>query len=681
MTQQQAVTPWRSIVPWVLAAIAGAAGLVLAHGFRTPPIENADHLARILMAAGLGLFVLSRVLMFVPATAVGRRLARWWVDFVLILAGAAWWIIKPDSEPFILWAGTAYILVVGASAIARSTVALLSESSPKRRMGAVSGRLFGMALVLILVGGFVLTLPVCRRSTEAVESTHQLAWYHAKVAFLDNTFTAAAALTGTGLTVQDIGYEYNRAGQAVVLVLMQIGGLAVLSVAGIAAMNLRRLLGWSGVDDDLSPAGMRRLVLFVCVSALIIEAIGAVGLYRMWDPAIDLNFHTATQEPAILGKFVQKHFGWKDYDEARLFASVFHSVSGFCDCGLTLTRDGYLAYRNLPGPLLAIVPLMFLGSLGGPVLLEVLKRMTRRSDVGLEGISKDTYVTLGGSVLVLLLGAVVLFGIESTRDLQLRYPREKTPGRLMVNGTSPSGTTSTAPGGNGGRFASTQPVERAPIEFSSATSQRAQKERLNGMTTRNRVRAALFHAESSRVGGVKAARIDEASLSPASHFAMLGLMLIGGGAGGAAGGLRIVIVYLLIATIWSAGRARSPHGHEASGPDRARVIGIAAGVATAMVLLIGIVTILLAYRETGTPLACLFESVSACCNVGLSLGLTADLSLFGRVVVILAMLIGRFLPLAILLRSTAPVRQVKTRPIVEAPTPPKEDDDAPIPLE
>jgi trk system potassium uptake protein TrkH len=142
-----------------------------------------------------------------------------------------------------------------------------------------------------------------------------------------------------------------------------------------------------------------------------------------------------------------------------------------------------------------------------------------------------------------------------------------------------------------------------------------------------------------------------------------------------------VIVYLLIATIWSAGRARSPHGHEASGPDRARVIGIAAGVATAMVLLIGIVTTLLAYRETGTPLACLFESVSACCNVGLSLGLTADLSLFGRVVVILAMLIGRFLPLAILLRSTAPVRQVKTRPIVEAPTLPKEDDDAPIPLE
>ncbi|HON68121.1 MAG TPA: hypothetical protein PLS23_16660, partial [Phycisphaerae bacterium] len=87
------------------------------------------------------------------------------------------------------------------------------------------------------------------------------------VDFLDNTFTAAAVLTGTGLTVLDIGYDYNRVGQLIILVLMEIGGLGVLALAAIIGMHVRRLLGWSGVDDDLSPAGLRRLVLFVCILA------------------------------------------------------------------------------------------------------------------------------------------------------------------------------------------------------------------------------------------------------------------------------------------------------------------------------------------------------------------------------------------------------------------------------
>jgi len=667
------------VILWSLAALAGAAGLALAHGFDSPPVPDADAYARWLMIAGVGLFVLSRAVMLVPVTKLGPRLGRWWVDYLLIGAAAAWWVARPENEGFILQAGMAYILVVGAAAVFRAGLGAMADGLPGRTTGYAVRRLVVLAFGLTLLGGLVLTLPICRRAPQKVDAEHSLAWYQLKVDFLDNTFTAAAVLTGTGLTVLDIGYDYNRVGQLIILVLMEIGGLGVLALAAIIGMHVRRLLGWSGVDDDLSPAGLRRLVLFVCILALAVQALGAVGLYRMWDPAADLNFGTAMKEPVLLEPLVSRTPWAAHYDEARLFAAIFHSASAFLDCGLTLTRDGYLVYRNSPGPLLAIMPLMFLGSLGGPVLVELLRRMTRRNDVGLEAVSKDTWFTLGGSVAVLLLGAGALFAIESTRDWQQRFPREKTPGRLIVSGTSPATATATALGDT-----ATQPA-RAPIEFSAATSQRAQSERLSGMTTRNRIRAALFQAEAARTGGARSARLDENSLSPASHLVLMALMLVGGGVGGAAGGLRIIVVLLLIGVVVRAIRADAPRPR---GSDPARAVAIAAAVATAMILLIGATALALIYREAGSFLACLFEAVSAVCNAGLSLGITSELSLPGRIVVILAMLIGRLIPLTILMRGITPAPAVTAKPPLRVITRPSEksttvnpEDDAPIPLE
>jgi len=673
MKPQTSATPWRSILLWIPAALAGAAGLVLAHGFDVPVIDDAPERARLLMAAGLGLFALSRLVMLVPATGLGARLSRWWVDFALLGAALAWWIAQPDAEDFILRAGTAYLLIVGAVAIFRAGIGSLANGLPGRTTGSAARRLAGCALLLVLVGGLLLTLPALRRASEAVDAEHSLAWYHLKVEFLNSTFTAAAALTGTGLAVQDIGSHYNRAGQCVILALMLAGGLGVLSMAAIIGMHFRRLLDWAGADDDLSSAGLRRLVLFVCVFALVAQALGAVGVYRMWDPAVDLNFGTATREPALLASLVARTGYGEHYDEPRLFASVFHSVSAFCNGGLALTRDDYVAYRHLPGPLLGLMPLMFLGSLGGPVLFELLKRMIRRRDIGLESVSRDSWLTLGGSVGVLLLGAAALFGIESTREFQQRYPREKTPGRLMLN----SATTASTQPADASAVASTQPDGRTAIEFSAATAPRAQAERLSGMNTRDRVRAVLFQAEAARTGGARSARIDEPSLSPASHLVLMGLMLVGGGVGGTAGGMRITVVLLLVGAVFAAGRTRRHRLATPQALDAYRALGMAAGVAAGMLLLIGLVAVVLLYHETGSPMACLFEAVSACCNVGLSLGLTSDLSLTGRIVVILAMLVGRLLPLAILMRCIAGAAPPSAKPPLRANIP---DDDAPIPL-
>jgi Trk-type K+ transport system membrane component len=79
-------------------------------------------------------------------------------------------------------------------------------------------------------------------------------------------------------------------------------------------------------------------------------------------------------------------------------------------------------------------------------------------------------------------------------------------------------------------------------------------------------------------------------------------------------------------------------------------------VFTGMIALVAATTLILVYREAGTLEACTFEAVSACCNVGFSTGLTRSLSVEGRVAIILAMLLGRILPLALLARAVKPGR-------------------------
>jgi len=281
--------------------------------------------------------------------------------------------------------------------------------------------------------------------------------------------------------------------------------------------------------------------------------------------------------------------------------------------------------------------------MGWPVLLELIRRLIRRRGLGLGSLSYHSELTLAGSVMLIVVVAGLLIGIESTPSWQLRNPREDTPGRLML----PNATTQTA----------TMPLATARVQ------ERIRMQRLATMDWPSRVKAAALLSASARTTGIRTVRIDEASISPASRFVLMGAMLVGGGVGGTAGGLRLGIFLLLIGSLrfaWvSSGAPRDTTA------NRQPVIIIAGGLITALVLLVGLTGFALAYRETGSPLACAFEATSACCNVGLSPGLTSQLSTQGRVVVMLAMLLGRVIPLAFLLRFL----RVPLIPPVLAPEP------------
>jgi Trk-type K+ transport system membrane component len=250
-----------------------------------------------------------------------------------------------------------------------------------------------------------------------------------------------------------------------------------------------------------------------------------------------------------------------------------------------------------------------------------------------------------GSTALTTLGAALLVGIEtSPARWQLRNPRPDTPGRLMV-ATIPSASTPAA--------AASSPATPASAESApSQPSERARAERLQSQSDGQRWASALFQSAAARTGGMRIVRLDENSLAPASRVVLMCLMLAGGEVGGTAGGIRLMVLFLVLGTLFSKGPPPTDAASSRRATGRQHALTIAVGATFALLVIIAVTTLALTYREAGSPQACLFEAVSVCCNVGLSAGLTGpQLSPQGIVTLILAMFLARVIPLAILLRS------------------------------
>jgi trk system potassium uptake protein TrkH len=178
------------------------------------------------------------------------------------------------------------------------------------------------------------------------------------VSVLDALFTAASAVCVTGLTVVDTGSRFSPAGQAVVLALIQVGGLGLMTFAVFVGVVLGRKVAFTDrmvIQDSMHhtpKAGVRRLVRYVVSFTLVTEAAGA---FLLW-----LRFRQ--QFPA--GEAV-----WQ---------SVFHSVSAFCNAGFGLLPDNLVRYRGDALVNLAITGLIIVGGLGFLVNMELRDRLAAR---------------------------------------------------------------------------------------------------------------------------------------------------------------------------------------------------------------------------------------------------------------------------------------------------------------
>ena len=184
----------------------------------------------------------------------------------------------------------------------------------KRRLSSFQIIILGFAGV-ILLGALLLMLPL---STTAGCVTP----------FNEALFTATSAVCVTGLVVQDTGSYWSGFGQAMILTLIQIGGLGVVTVAAsFALLSGRRisLMQRSTMQDAISApkvGGIVRLTRFILRGTFLIELIGAL---------------------AMLPVFC-RDYGWRG-----IWMAVFHSISAFCNAGFDILGTNNNLYPSLTG--------------------------------------------------------------------------------------------------------------------------------------------------------------------------------------------------------------------------------------------------------------------------------------------------------------------------------------------
>lgn len=236
--------------------------------------------------------------------------------------------------------------------------------------------LLGFATV-IAVGTGVLMLPISSRSGH--------------LAFVDALFTATSATCVTGLIVMDTARDFTPFGQVVILMLIQLGGLGIMTVSTGLLMSLGMR---ASIDAKMAMAqdmavmrvnDYRHLVYNVALLTFGLEAVGAVCLL-----------------PAF----------WRAEGLGRgLWSSVFHSISAFCNAGFSLNADSFSAYRANVWVNLVMCALIVSGGLGFVVLWDVWQFQARRHGVG-NRLALHTKMVLVGTGLLIVMGALLVWGVE-----------------------------------------------------------------------------------------------------------------------------------------------------------------------------------------------------------------------------------------------------------------------------
>jgi len=261
------------------------------------------------------------------------------------------------------------------------------------RLLARSERLLAITFAsLVTIGTILLWLPVSHTSAD--------------FSFLDALFTATSAVCVTGLIVVDTGKEFTSFGQGVILVLIQLGGLGIMTFAAVATQVLggklsfrsQAILSDTFYQGNAATLVRRDLKRIVALTASF-EALGVLLLY--------FRMHQSASDPT------------------PLFSAVFHSVSAFCNAGFSLYSDSMTQYRTDPVVMFAIIVLIIVGGLGHSVVLEMVRRgyarLTRRRPSPLMW-SLNSRIVLRMSVVLIVLGAVMvlILGVGEQEDTWVR---------------------------------------------------------------------------------------------------------------------------------------------------------------------------------------------------------------------------------------------------------------------
>ena len=241
-------------------------------------------------------------------------------------------------------------------------------------------------VAVILSGTLLLMLPAATSDHEGTR-------------LIDALFTATSATCVTGLIVQDTGTYFSGFGQSVILLLIQFGGLGIMTLSTLFALILGRRLAlkqeeqMSDILEQSGPREMYRLVMLIVRVTLFFELAGAAILYLRWIPGMGAA--------------------------EALKTSVFHSVSAFCNAGFSLYSTSLTAWSGDFVINSVIGLLIVFGGLGFVVINDLIKNMRHYNPFTIrwERLSVHSRVVIITSTTLLVIGTLTIFFFEFDNTL------------------------------------------------------------------------------------------------------------------------------------------------------------------------------------------------------------------------------------------------------------------------
>ena len=240
-------------------------------------------------------------------------------------------------------------------------------------------------IIVTILGGILLSLPISMN-------------YEKNVKVIDGFFIATSAICVTGLSSIDIGSVYNIFGQIIILILIQLGGLGVITFTSVIIIMISKKIGYYTkkiVKEDINidtTFKIEEYVKKVILSVILIEFIGAIILFF---------------------EFIKKFNFLK-----AVYYSFFHSISAFCNAGFSLFPDNLYRFKNSFLINITIPLLIFLGGIGFSTILNCYNVFKKKE----ERLTLTTKLSIKISIFLIIAGTVAMFILE--------YSNKSTIGNL-----------------------------------------------------------------------------------------------------------------------------------------------------------------------------------------------------------------------------------------------------------
>lgn len=235
-------------------------------------------------------------------------------------------------------------------------------------------------ILIILIGGLLLWLPISSSQNNYTN-------------FIDAIFTSTSAVCVTGLTTLNTSQHWSGFGKVIIALLIEIGSLGFASFFVIFSQLLGKKITLKNkllVQESMNTFSVENIV----------EDIKSILLF---------SFSLQLLGGIILATQLIPEYGVKQ----GLFNSIFHSISAFCNSGIDLFESSLIDYNKNIVIIFVISLLIFIGSIGFPVILEILRNKDNKR------LSIHSKLSLITTLILIVTGALLILLFEYNNELTL----------------------------------------------------------------------------------------------------------------------------------------------------------------------------------------------------------------------------------------------------------------------